>query len=147
MQFSWTCSQIQKFNFILQLICEIFVQIILHSDWHFGWGFWTITQKPDFFLHMFFFQTVKILLTLSYWSKKNIYIWVDKIFAESLKTSFLSLFEPSEPIWNFFQKPGFVIFLIESIFMEKFRKNLWLSDLALHTDGKINKSKFIGPFC
>ena len=47
--------------------------------------------------------------------QKRMYISMDKIFAKILKTTFLGLFEPSEPIWTFLQKTGFVIFLLNNV--------------------------------
>ena len=73
---------------------------------------------------------------------------MDKSFAKTLKTSFLGLFEPSESIRTFFQKPGPVTYLtICPTSSKKIRKkNSRSRDLALQTDGKTNKAKFIGHF-
>ena len=57
---------------------------------------------------------------------KSIYIWVNKIFAKTLKTSTLILFEVSEFIWTFIQKPGSVTFLTFQCLIS-WKKNLrWL---------------------
>ena len=97
--------------------------------------------------HVVFVKTWKTIDTFIL-KQKSIYIWVDKVFARILKTSFVGLFEPSELISTFFQTPGFVTFLTLWCLTswKKMGKNWWSKDLTLQTDGKTNKAKFIGHF-
>ena len=75
------------------------------------------------------------------------------VFAEILKNlilgGFLGLFEPSEPIFFFFQKPGHINFLNSWCLTswKLIRKSWWSAHFALKMDGKTNKAKFIGHFC
>ena len=46
-------------------------------------------------MHVVFAKSWKTIDTFVL-KQKSVYIWVDKIFAKTLKTSYLRLFEPSE---------------------------------------------------
>ena len=104
-------------------------------------------SRNRLFPSMLSFQKVK-----NHWhfhdEAKNINIWLDKIFAKTLKTSFLWLFEPTESM-NFFSKTGPVTFLLYDVLLHGkiSEKNWWFRDLLLQTDKKIDKFKFIGHFC
>ena len=86
-------------------------------------------SRTRFFPTMLFLEKVKKPLTLLCWGKKNIYIWVDKIFAKTLKT-FLGLLEPSEPIWNFLKNryPSLSYFTMSN-FMDKNQKKTDNTDI------------------
>ena len=93
-------------NSYLNFLWDIVVQIILHSDW--SWGFWITTKKPEIFQTSCFCKKLKDYWQFCIETKKH--IWMEKFFAKTLEVLFFGT-ELSKAIWTFSQKPGSVTFL------------------------------------
>ena len=78
------------------------------------WGFWTITQEPDFFRACCFWKKLKDHWHFQIETKKHIHL-SEQDFAKTLKTSFLLLFQPSELISTFFKNEDWSLFLLYEV--------------------------------
>ena len=93
----------------------------MYSD--LSWGYWTVTQEPDFSQRCFLSKMLKDSRHFCTEARKR--IWTDKNFAKIAKASFLAdflnFFIPLSPSELFFQKTDihrFSYFLM-AYFMEK----------------------------